>query len=273
MWSAARIARRSPHTPGMLDRIDLYDQVMPGVLTLVVVVPLVVTFVVSLVPALVLCSALGPGFGFEAIVGAIVVSGVLAALVGLILAEGLDRYFQRPVEHLPATDSSERVALVWPDARVIDRDAYLATIDDVVVETMGWTEDHVLRVRWQTLMPMAPVLMRDFAATDVGTGEVVGGCGYDTDPRDPTAKSIGIWVGPEHRGQGYGAEMLRLMIDHGERWHQGPLSLLTSRDNAAMRRLAVTAGGEEVEQFDHELPNGVEVPAVRYLFPPPLPAG
>lgn len=253
--------------------MDLYEQVMPGVLTLVVVVPLVVTFVVSLVPALVLCSALGAGFGFEAIIGAIVVSGVLAALVGLVLAEGLDRYVQRPVEHLPATDSSERVALVWPDARVIDRDAYLATIDDVVVEAMGWREEDVLKVRWQTLMPMASVLTREFAATDVETGAVVGGCSYNDDPRDPAAGAIGIWVGPEHRGQGYGAEMLRLMIDRGERWHQGPLSLLTSRDNEAMRRTARAAGGEEVEEFDHELPNGVQVPAVRYLFTPSAPAG
>lgn len=251
----------------MLDRIDLYGEVMPGVVTLVVVVPLVSTFVVSLIPALVLCSVIGGGFGFEAIVGAIVLSGVLAALVGLVMAEGLDRYFQRPVELLPATDSSERVALVWPDARIIDRDAYLATIDDVVVETMGWSEDEVLKTRWRTLMPMASVWSLEFAATDAETGEVVGGCGYSADPRDPTAAAIGIWVGPTHRGQGYGAEILRLMIDHRERWHQGPLSLLTSRDNSAMRRLAEASGGEEVEQYDHELPNGVERPAVRYVFP------
>lgn len=132
---------------------------MPGVLTLVMVVPLVVTFVVSLVPTLVLCSALGAGFGFEAIVGAIVVSGVLAALVGLILAEGLDRYVQRPSSTCRRpTPVGAGAALVWPDARVIDRDAYLATIDDVVVEAMGWREEDVLKVRWQTLMPMASVL-------------------------------------------------------------------------------------------------------------------
>lgn len=264
-----RKLRRSPHTPGLFDRLPLYQQVMPGTLGGLVVMPLVLTFVGSLFPALVLCSVIGGGFGFEAIVGALVIAAIAALVVGLAAAEGFDRYVQRPVEDLPPTAASDRVLLWWPDARVLDREAYLANIDEVVVENMGWTEENVLQLRWRTLMPMAFVLAREFAAADADTGRLIGGAGYSPDPQDPTAGSIGCWVGPEHRGKGYGAEILRLMVDHAGRWHQGPLSLLTRQDNAAMRHLAVAAGGEEVEQFDHVLPNGNEVPSVRYLFPGP----
>ncbi|MGH9185498.1 MAG: GNAT family N-acetyltransferase [Acidimicrobiales bacterium] len=53
-----------------------------------------------------------------------------------------------------------------------------------------------------------------FTIAKVDTGEVVGGCGARRDPSQPERAELDLDVVPGQQGNGYGAEVLRTLLDH-----------------------------------------------------------
>jgi predicted acetyltransferase len=87
------------------------------------------------------------------------------------------------------------------------------------------------------------------------TGEVIGyaqlrhrpSCNAALPPE--AANSIYYEVAPEHRGQGHGKALLRLVVDEARRIGLNRVRLTVMEDNATSRHLIEDAGGVLVGEF------------------------
>lgn len=152
---------------------------------------------------------------------------------------------------------TERLLLRSPqrgDARALER-----VIDGLVTRVHGWTWEHraamIAHVE-RAGPPWAPVVVSDRA-----TGEVLGLVTADVTRRP---RALGLLLGPAGRGRGLGREALEGALPHVAGRGSRRVVLEMAEGHLAMRRIAEGLGFTLGERYRQVLPNGVEVPAVRY---------
>ena len=116
-------------------------------------------------------------------------------------------------------------------------------------------DEYVLQLRLAQLEQepaQQPWLYR--AAVLRGTGEVVGRAGFHAPPDDDGAVEIGYSTHPEHRRQGYAAEMavglLRWAAAHGAARCLASIRPDNTPSLALSRRLGFVRTGEQVDEID-----------------------
>jgi RimJ/RimL family protein N-acetyltransferase len=157
---------------------------------------------------------------------------------------------------------TERLIVREPVRR--DVGALGAVFDRVAMTANGWTTGQrraalLNAVRGRLLGQVLVVCTRE--GRPIGTVHVDLG-------RDP--RSIGLILGPQGRGQGFGYEAMRAALPYFSSRGGSKLILETDIGNAAMRRIAERLGGIAMTEYVHTLPNGESRQAVRYaLLPQP----
>jgi len=165
-----------------------------------------------------------------------------------------------------AFERIETERLVLRQLTPTDAGAFAATIDAVVIEANGWTDEQahatppeVAAGRWSRRRLFTRAVM-----TNRATGVVLGsisarGC-------DATERSceIGWWTGPAARGQGYATEAAIAIVDALHAAGVRRVWIGTASGNTAVQRTAVRTGARLVGERPHQLPNGVVVPSLWY---------
>lgn len=140
-----------------------------------------------------------------------------------------------------------------------------ATIDDEVVQWMGWTEGHVSdlatwdRSTQQTLRQAGYLTVVDKAEDEVVGAVVLGGVDVDRGTAE-----LGLWLGPTARGRGYSRETLELGLQAFGKVGIKIVRIVTAENNKRMRRIAEQVGARPMLGVEHTLPNGHEVDGVIY---------
>ncbi|HEX7133646.1 MAG TPA: GNAT family protein [Iamia sp.] len=158
----------------------------------------------------------------------------------------------------------ETARLVLRASTVDDAEAYMATIDDVVVNAMGWTPKSVRRAHQarrldRQLRVPPPTLVLVCDRTD---GAVLGVLSIG---RSDGVVTVGLWFGPSGRGRGLAAEALSAYLDMLAEAGLTFVCLECAVDHTAMRRVAERCGFEEAARYRHRLPDRTVVPSVRYM--------
>ena len=135
-----------------------------------------------------------------------------------------------------------------------DVPAYAASMDDQMLEANGW--DETLRRRSIRFASLRSDIGRRYklVAVDHMTGEQVAfvSLGFD---EQSGLWSIGFWVAPEQRGQGFALEALGGSL---EVFHQSGLDVVligTKSDNAGMNAVIRRSGGVLDSERPHRLPD------------------
>lgn len=137
--------------------------------------------------------------------------------------------------------------------RIID------TIDDLVMENMGWTEQH--RSNWASstariVAGQHPIFVITTRDDHRPIGVVTLGA---TD--DPSTLTLGTWLGAAGRKQGHMRRAIRLITDQlGEEGYS--FRVETAADNEPSKQSLIGAGFDEIGSVRHRLPNGEDVDAL-----------
>ncbi|MFN8019940.1 MAG: GNAT family protein [Acidimicrobiales bacterium] len=149
--------------------------------------------------------------------------------------------------------------------RSSDADAIVSTIDDVVIAAMGWPAHTAARYRTAVRRRSAPTLMviseRD---CEVAIGVVV----LDPMPvmdgeRFHRTVRIGMWMGPQGRGEGHMGRAVRLLA---ELMIANDISLIaeTATTNDAAQHVLERAAMVETRRRVVRLPDGSDVDGIVY---------
>ena len=143
-------------------------------------------------------------------------------------------------------------------ARPRDAKAVGATIDDVVVEAMGWQRADGARPRVALASAANEEVMVIVDAATTRAASVLT-LQYERD----TAR-LGMWIGPEHRGRGHMGRAVRLLADH---LNAKAMTVMaeTAVTNLAAQRVFEGAGFSEVGRRLVRLPNKAEVAGLIYF--------
>ena len=204
--------------------------------------------------------------------------GILVLVVLAVVAASAFRAFEETIDYLYKVPGRKPKVLV-PSAQLSvrwatpdDRADLDESIDDEVVQAMGWRP--IDRERFLRLPEMLRMVLGQcyWIFRDVTTGEMVG-CTSLLKRRDlERTADVGLWLHPKHRGRGQAAEVLRIVKLNAPTVGVDHMLLATSVDNIAMQRSSLRAGARELERYDHDLPNGTVMQAIRYTWdPPPAP--
>lgn len=157
-----------------------------------------------------------------------------------------------------ARRASRRLQLRSPEAA--DREFFVEMASDpVAAEANGWhhSEAAIVRARFDS-----PRLFRDVRAGEVvaierSTGERVATIRFATSPHDPSdAVSVGIHVHTDHRGKGYGREVMAAGILLVQRTGR-PVHVGTRTTNLGMQQIMHRLGYHpEPATRDYNAPNG-----------------
>lgn len=168
---------------------------------------------------------------------------------------------------------TERLVLRW--LTPADAEPFAATIDASVIETNGWTDEHV-RV---TLAQMAAGRrhrrrrLARAAMTDRAAGVVLGCIVAGRANVTERSCELGWWTGPHARGRGYATEAAAAVISALHAAGVRRVWIGTSVENTAVQRTAVRTGARLVRDGPHQLPNGVVVPSLWYAHDAQRPRG
>jgi RimJ/RimL family protein N-acetyltransferase len=165
-----------------------------------------------------------------------------------------------------ALDGS-RVALRRPHPA--DEHAYAATMDDDFRRINGWDTGLVDRSLQLIRSPPAISLLAWALIWSRETGSVVGSISADQVDADGRTCELGWWLGPGHRGRGYGTEAVCLALGALHAAGVERIRIGTALDNVAVRRVAAKVGAAEESQTGHRLPNGRRVDAIWYVHTSP----
>ena len=185
--------------------------------------------------------------------GLTVVSAVSAALVAVLSAVQWIDVLRPPAPLI----GGERVVL-RPFGRR-DGSAIAGTIDQAVIDENRMPPD----TAEQTKRLVRRSAIANWAAIcDAGTGDMVGvvTMGFDEPSRNAT---LGIWIGPDHRGKGYASDATaaaaRLARGMGY-----DTTALTSQANTAMQRALERAGFVRTGIVEHVFDTGEAIEAFRF---------
>lgn len=167
------------------------------------------------------------------------------------------------VRHAMWALDGRRVALRRP--RPADEHAYAATMDDDFRRINGWDTGLVDRSLQLIRSPRAISLLAWALIWSRETGSVVGSISADQVNAAGRTCQLGWWLGPEHRGRGYGTEAVRLALGALHAAGVERIRIGTALDNVAVRRVAAKVGAAEESQTGHRLPDGRWVDAIWYV--------
>jgi RimJ/RimL family protein N-acetyltransferase len=154
---------------------------------------------------------------------------------------------------------TERLLLWHP--RRSDTAAVLAPLDDVTLRAQGWTDD-TLRVVTSMLLSSREYRNGHLVLSDLSTREIFGTLSIGITAEGNLG--LGFLVGPRGRGRGLALEALRGALPYFHGRGASSFVIETAAANVAMRRIAEAARFTHEADYVHMLPNGKEVPAVRY---------
>jgi RimJ/RimL family protein N-acetyltransferase len=157
--------------------------------------------------------------------------------------------------------------LIVRSSRRQDAAEVAAALDEVVLRAHGWSDD--IKKSFIELIEGSEMQHTLLVVCDRSSERVVGT--LHMSPVMPVGVgigSIGVMLGPEGRGRGFAAEALRVALPYFHSLGVEVLLIETDVDNSAMRRSAEAAGATLKEHYDHQLPDGRRVPAVRYVHLP-----
>lgn len=188
--------------------------------------------------------------------------GVIAAV---LIVPVVARATSRRRTHGVLTAEGDRVR-VRP-ARTSDIPAVEASMDDVVIDTMGWSDDDVTRfidaMRRPDAHPGAVNL-----AVELLTGDVVGVVSLVQDPttsvQGRAAIMLGFWIAPGERGRGIGTAAVGLAHTVVAELGGSMSSAHTSPSNVATQNVLERNGFERHGSYVRRLPNGADVDAHMY---------
>jgi RimJ/RimL family protein N-acetyltransferase len=139
----------------------------------------------------------------------------------------------------------------------VEADAVATTIDEEVIQAMGWSEQDVEAI---TTMSRDPLLMaqRGFimVAEPGQEDQVLGVVSLTRIPGQAAEAGLGLWMAPEARGRGLGPAAIRLAAEMC--WQSGVavLTLGTTAGNVSMQRCYLAAGADLFDTCENELPDG-----------------
>lgn len=166
----------------------------------------------------------------------------------------------------------ETARLIMRFASPRDAQGFLRTIDDVVAQVNGWSEDDVAKVRRLTGVQLlfSPKIM----IVERQSGTIVGSLSLNASDVERRSCEIGWWLGAEHRGKGYGTEAVGAAIAALHRAGVASVVIGTSPGNTAVIRVMEKLGGRVERQSLHRLPNGTLTDSLWFAFgAAPAPAG
>ncbi|MCE5292646.1 MAG: GNAT family N-acetyltransferase [Nocardiaceae bacterium] len=141
-----------------------------------------------------------------------------------------------------------------------------ATIDDVMRDSNGWTKEtgkaHVDAVRGGGPTPGVYVMVLRSTSTVIGGAFVLPVSGRRS------ARSLGWWVGPNHRGSGYATEAVDALVEAIHVAGYLTVEIKTTESNLAVQRICGKIGAAEVDRRPHTLPNGTTVSAIVFDHQP-----
>ena len=162
--------------------------------------------------------------------------------------------------------STERVVLRRLRRR--DADAFLATIDEVVVTTNGWEEGAREEVAQGLRVWGHGRIVDEVLITDRRSRAVIGSMSIQQIDEEARTCELGWNLGPEWRGRGYGTEAVRLAVQalHGAGIRE--IRVGTNADNLAVQRVVEKLGARPLDNTQHVLPNGTTIESLWYAFHP-----
>ena len=182
---------------------------------------------------------------------------VLTAIVTALVAALTAVMWIDTVHQPPPLVSGERVVL-RPIGRW-DGPAIAKTIDHVVIDENRWPPGSARRMKQQA---RRGALSNDAAISDASTGTIVGVVSLIFDDPRRTAM-LGIWIGPEHRGSGYGSDAAAAAARFARGVGYGTTAL-TSPTNAAVHRALERAGFVRTGTVEHVFATGEAIDAIRF---------
>ncbi|MCX6520674.1 MAG: GNAT family protein [Actinobacteria bacterium] len=182
-----------------------------------------------------------------------VVAAITTALVAALTAVRWIDTVHRP----PSLINGERVVL-RPIGRW-DGPEVARTIDQVVLDENRWPPDSAERMK---RLARRGALSNDAAIFDASTDDIVGVVSLIFDDPRRTA-TLGIWIGPDHRGSGYGSDAIgaAARLAHGLGYGT---TALTSPTNAAVHRALERAGFVRTGTVEHVFATGEAIDAIRF---------
>lgn len=183
--------------------------------------------------------------------------GAMACVRLAVIVVGL---FRRP----PALATGGHVHLRATSVR--DARSVVATMDEVVLaENRMTVADQTLRKQYVRWFRGAA----DLAICDNATGELVGVVSATNLPSNDGAV-MGIWLGAPHRGRGWAAEAVTLLVSvlHGKGVQR--VIAETSQENIAMQSSLSRARFHRIGVVPHVFNNGETIDAQRYEWTAPV---
>ena len=215
------------------------------------------------------------------------ITAAIGAAIGLLLAW---RTVARPSTPLsvatPDTDLSAsttaRIRLrrfTQDDARA---EAVLATIDEEVTRSMGWSPADVAsiaaiasdpdRFRSQGSLALSPAIqggLRSDASDSDDVNDVLGVVSLTRPPQTPGAAWLGLWLAEPARGHGLAAEAIGLAGQLAWSVGLGSITMGTTGTNLAMQNSFTRAGAVLFDTTPHLLPDGRTVESVWFRLDRP----
>ncbi|MFD3593150.1 GNAT family N-acetyltransferase [Nocardia sp. NPDC058640] len=143
-----------------------------------------------------------------------------------------------------------------------DAVALAATIDPQMLTGNGWTEREArAMVKSVRSGYPTPGLLAFQACSD---GALVGGATVHPSESDPSARTLGWWIGPRHRRAGYATEAVAALVEAIHDAGFATVEIGTTESNLAVQRICDKIGAIEKDRRAQPLPNGSVVPSIWY---------
>lgn len=191
--------------------------------------------------------------------------GVVPLVVGKTRQAQANRTTQ---ERLRAISSAASERLVFRLPELADRDFLLEMAQDpVAVEANGWNDDQhkTIQTIFENPANISQFQKNELIATEESTGSLIGTATFANSPYGPRgSRQVGIHVHPDHRGKGYGREIMAagiILLQYSSR----PAFVGTKATNMGLRRIMEQLGfALEPGEHTYKAPNGEVYDAVWY---------
>ncbi|MEV6102586.1 GNAT family N-acetyltransferase [Nocardia sp. NPDC051981] len=143
-----------------------------------------------------------------------------------------------------------------------DAVALAATIDAEMLAGNGWTERNArVMVKAVGAGHPTPGLLVFEARSD---GALVGGASVQPSDSDESSRTLGWWIGPQHRRAGYASEVVAALVEAIHDAGFPTVEIGTTESNLAVQRICDRIGATERDRRAQPLPNGSVVPGIWY---------
>lgn len=160
---------------------------------------------------------------------------------------------------LPEVESA-RLLLRRPTPQ--DAVALAATVDAEMLAGNGLTQRHTrAMVKSVERGRPEPGLLVLEARSD---GALIGGASVHPSDSGASSRTLGWWIGPQHRRAGYASEAVAALIDAVHDAGFATVEIGTNESNLAVQRICARIGATERDRRAQTLPNGSVIPAIWY---------